>query len=206
MAYLFEPDDFPDIVQKALGLPRDRMFAVIIESLQQRFPDYITPQPRWFMNNAGGAMGVVSFLFASLSEYIMLFGTPLGTEGHCGRYPAEIYDFVLDGEVWCFEEGAFEREVYKPGDVFYHNGRGRPRGYRIKDHAWMLEYGRGRIPFMLPFGLADAIFSIGSLRSTVDTIRSYGSCVQRYLFNRLTGKLGKIERQAPDISREFSEQ
>ena len=206
MAYLFEPEDFHDVVQQALGLPLERMFEIVIECLQERYPGYINPQPRWFMNNAGGAMGMVGFLFGSLSEYIMLFGTPIGTEGHCGRYPAEIYDYVLDGEIWCFEEGVFEREVYRPGDVTYHNGRGKPRGYCIKDHAWMLEYGRGCIPLMLPFGLADAIFSIASLRSTRDTIWSYGACAQRYMLSRLTGKLGKIERPFKEQPESLTEQ
>ncbi len=37
---------------------------------------------------------------ASLSEYIMIGGTPIGSEGHSGRHAVGFWDTVIDGEMW----------------------------------------------------------------------------------------------------------
>jgi C-8 sterol isomerase len=125
-------------------------------------------------------MGSMTLLHASLKEYLIFFGTPIGTEGHSGRYVTEVYDFVMQGEMWCYHEGEFERKVYKPGDAAY-LGTSKAKGYCIKDSAWMLEYGRGPIPTMLPFGLADSIFSTLDLRTTWKTFYNYGRLVTKSL-------------------------
>ncbi|BDB40178.1 hypothetical protein IWGMT90018_06240 [Mycobacterium kiyosense] len=103
-------------------------------------------------------MGQMKLLHASLTEYLILFGTPIGTEGHSGRYPTEVWDFVFDGQVWCYEEGELDRAEHHPGDVAY-LGRGRVKGYCAPGGAYMLEYARGPIPSMMAFGVADAVFS-----------------------------------------------
>jgi len=54
--------------------------------------------------------------YASTSEYIMIWGTPIGSEGHSGRHFAGFWDTVIDGETWYYAEGQFEKTIYKPGD------------------------------------------------------------------------------------------
>ena len=40
---------------------------------------------QWIFVNAGGWMGSMCLLHASLSEYVLLFGTAVDTTGHSGR-------------------------------------------------------------------------------------------------------------------------
>jgi len=40
---------------------------------------------RWVGSNAGGILGKVRFLYFSPREYIVLFGSPTGTQGFSGR-------------------------------------------------------------------------------------------------------------------------
>jgi hypothetical protein len=159
MKRIFNPDDLHVIVKAAAALD-DRKSACeqIVAELKRNYPGHIRDDIPWLFNNAGGAMGQMKLLHCSLSEYVILFGTPIGTEGHSGRYATEVWDFVFDGELWCYEEGELERNVFGPGDVAY-LGEGRAKGYAVPNGAFMLEYARGPIPSMLAFGLADTIFS-----------------------------------------------
>jgi hypothetical protein len=159
MGAIFDSETLHAIAKNATGLDtKDAAFAQIIAELKGEYRGHVRDDIPWVFNNAGGAMGQMKLLHASLSEYLIFFGTPIGTEGHSGRYASEVWDFIIDGEVWCYEEGQFERSVYGPGDVAYLAG-GRAKGYAVPNAAFMLEYARGPIPGMMPFGIADAVFS-----------------------------------------------
>ncbi len=88
---------------------------------------------------------------AAITEYLLFFGTPIGTEGHSGRYRTEVYDFLIRGEMWTYTEGETERKTTRPGDNYAYLGKRRAKGYKIPSDGWMLEYARGFIPFMLTF-------------------------------------------------------
>lgn len=173
---LFNPDVLHAIAKAAVGLDRHVACNQIVADLKRKYPEHIHDDLPWIFNNAGGAMGQMKILHVSLSEYIILFGTPIGTEGHSGRYSAEVFDFVFDGEMWCYHEGELGRTVYGPGDTAYLK-RKQTKGYRIQDSAFMLEYARGRIPNMLRFGLADTVYSTVDARTFWGTIGRSGKLI-----------------------------
>jgi hypothetical protein len=186
MAYLFDPDELHEISKRALAQKtRTAIITSVEEQLEQRYPKLITRSAPWLFNNAGGAMGQIKLLHCSLTEYILIFGTPIGTEGHSGRYGTEVYDFMLDGEMWCYYAGEFQRTVFKAGDAAY-LGADRAKGYAVPSHAFMLEYARGAIPTMLPFGLADTLFSTRDRSTLGRTLFHYGKLTAQQL---LRGKI-----------------
>ena len=187
MAYVFDPDELERCVHEGRGHDTaDAAMDAITAALAARYPAHIHAGPRdWILNNAGGAMGQITLLHASLSEYILFFGSPIGTEGHSGRYGTDVYDWVFDGEMWCYMEGEVERTSYSDGRRAY-LGPSQAKGYRIPDHAWMLEYSRGAIPTMLPFGLADTLLSTLDLKCVSRTLGVY---TKRVLGSLAKGKI-----------------
>lgn len=177
MAPVFDPDVLYECSKAGIGLPTEAAFDAVTAALDAAYPGRIYTGPRrWILNNAGGAMGQMTLLYGSLREYIIIFGTPIGTEGHSGRYGSEVWDWTFKGEMWCYLEGESERRVYGPGDPAY-LGASACKGYRIPDHAWMLEYARGFIPAMLPFGLADTLVSTLDRTTLARTFVDYGKRV-----------------------------
>ena len=159
MAYAFDPSVLHDCARKGVGLPVEAALDAVTAALREAYPQHVVDRPRdWIFNNAGGAMGQITLLHASITEYLLFFGTPVGTEGHSGRYRTEVWDYVFDGEMWVYHEGETGRTVFEPGSAAY-LGADKVKGYRVPDHAWMLEYARGPIATMLPFGLADSALS-----------------------------------------------
>lgn len=75
---------------------------------------------------------------------------PIGTAGHSGRFLAEDYFYILDGEQWAYAQGELDRQVFRPGDCHVLR-RGAAEGYRMPDRCYALEYARGLIPAMLPW-------------------------------------------------------
>ena len=178
MGYIFEPEILHDVARRAIGKPLDRMIEQIAAELSDRYPGHIlAPRDReWIFNVAGGAMGQMMVLHSSITEYVMIFGTPIGTEGFSGRFTAEDHFMILEGEQWCFREGGMEKEIYRPGDRNV-LPRGAAKGYRMPDKCFALEYARGFIPGMLPFGLADAFSSTLDTPSVARTFKVYAKAV-----------------------------
>ncbi|RNF11213.1 C-8 sterol isomerase [Trypanosoma conorhini] len=143
----------------------------VIQEVTKTYPLHTSYSGRWLWNNAGGAMGSMTVLHSSFSEYLIIFGTSLGTEGHTGRYHwAEDFFTILYGEQWASLPRVAEAEVYKPGDQHY-LPRHTAKQYRMPNACWALEYARGNIPSMLFFGLADGFTSTLDVVTLFQTVR-----------------------------------
>ncbi|KAI8942393.1 C-8 sterol isomerase [Plenodomus lindquistii] len=161
--YIFTPSELHSLSQSALSLHGNNTSAVvshIVSSLSASHPTHINLDEEWIFNNAGGAMGAMYIIHASVTEYLIVFGTAVGTEGHTGRHTADDYFHILKGEQLAYTpgKGVYEPEVYGQGSV-HHLKRGEVKQYKMESACFALEYARGWIPPMLFFGYADTLSS-----------------------------------------------
>ncbi|GLB33241.1 putative ERG2 and sigma1 receptor-like protein [Lyophyllum shimeji] len=190
--YVFDPTSLHELAQAAIAASPDDTAGMISHIVTNLTATYPSTQIRinrdsseWVFNNAGGAMGAMYIIHASITEYLIIFGTPLGTEGHTGLHSADDYFNILVGEQWAFAPGALEMERYPPGSV-HHLPRGTAKQYKMHEGCFALEYARGWIPPMLPFGLADTITSTLDIPTFYHTARITG---REMLKNLLIGKI-----------------
>src|SRR5690242_20300274 len=104
MGYVFDPAVLHEIAKGAVGMPISEMVPHLAKEVNARYPGHVEQRPEFVLNVAGGAMGTMAVLHASLTEYLIVFGTPIGTDGHSGRFWADDYFFILDGEQWAYTE------------------------------------------------------------------------------------------------------
>jgi len=181
--YVFDPEVIHECAMKGLGLRKPEMFDVIAREVERRYPGHIDHSQPWIYSIAGGAMIQMKLYFASMREYVMIWGTPIGSEGHSGRHRAAFWDTVIDGETWYYAEGQFEKRIYKPGDRIF-VGKGQACGMNFTDGVWAVEYARGAIPLSMPFGLSDELLSVLDLPTAVRTLSMYTSLIGRHWGNR----------------------
>ncbi|KAK0651869.1 C-8 sterol isomerase [Cercophora newfieldiana] len=161
--YVFDVDHLRDLQLRSLQVHGNDTRAVvnyIVDELSTRAAsaNHINHDEEWVFNNAGGAMGAMYIIHASITEYLIIFGTAVGTEGHTGRHTADDYFHILSGTQTAYVPGEYEPEVYPQGSV-HHLRRGDVKQYKMPDSCFALEYARGWIPPMLFFGYADTFFS-----------------------------------------------
>ncbi len=186
MGYLFDPDHLHEMARKHSRSSGQVDFAALIADLAEAYPRHIETRQNWLFSLAAGATGIMTVLHGSLSEYLLLFGTPVGTEGFSGRYRIEIHDFLLSGEMWTYTEENFrERVVTRPGERAVLPRR-HVKGFRVREDTWMLEYGRGLVPTALPVAVGDSVFSAMDWKTVFKTFWVYGRLVCREL---LRGKI-----------------
>eukprot|EP00761_Pharyngomonas_kirbyi_P012158 gb/GECH01012185.1/.p1 GENE.gb/GECH01012185.1/~~gb/GECH01012185.1/.p1 ORF type:complete len:217 (+),score=32.22 gb/GECH01012185.1/:1-651(+) len=185
--YIFDPQELQNIARSAIDKNHTTTHDLIHDiahQLHHRHPQHIDLREHWVFNNAGGAMGQMWILHASITEYVIIFGSAIGTEGHTGRFLADDYFIIVEGEQWSYAPGQFDRYEFKPGDMHL-LPRGQSEGYRMPDKCYALEYARGWIPAMLPFGFSDTFSSTLDFNTLSHTIYYTGRSV---INNLLLGK------------------
>lgn len=163
MKYRIDPEVLHAIAKEVTGLPLDNgeIITAAIERLAGAYPDLIDPAPgRWVGSKAGGILGKVRFLHFSPREYIVIFGSPTGTQGFSGRYKhVDIHKFLLAGRIDSYDLESDDTAALPPllpgGCTVLE--RGRARGLTIHPGSWHIEYGRGAVATTLPFAMVDTL-------------------------------------------------
>ncbi|XP_044513195.1 sigma non-opioid intracellular receptor 1 isoform X5 [Gracilinanus agilis] len=119
--FVFQREEIAQLARQYAGLDHELAFSRLIVELRRLHPGHILADEelQWVFVNAGGWMGSMCLLHASLSEYVLLFGTAIDTGGHSGRYWAEISDTIISGTFRQWREGTTKSEVYYPADTFF---------------------------------------------------------------------------------------
>ena len=66
------------------GMQIDDALANVTAELKLRYPRHILEESEWIFINCGGWMGSFYLLHASITEYVLVFGTAIDTSGHSG--------------------------------------------------------------------------------------------------------------------------
>ncbi|KAI1821995.1 ERG2/sigma1 receptor-like protein [Xylaria intraflava] len=191
--YIFKTDELHDLAQRSVKAHGNDTAAIvnqIVSELAKNHPHHLNVHrhddpDEWMLNNAGGAMGGMYLIHASITEYLIIFGTAVGTEGHTGRHTADDYFHILSGEQWTYTPGDYKPDIYPPGSV-HHLRRGMVKQYKMPEGCFALEYARGWIPPMLFFGFADGLSSTLDLPTLWRTTYITG---REMLGNLMLGKL-----------------
>jgi hypothetical protein len=194
MAHIFDPDVVHECALACLGKPKPAMFDAFAEAMENKYPERLDLDQPWVFSNAGGAMIQMKLYYASIFEYIMIWGTPIGSEGHSGRHAVGFWDTVIDGEMWYYGEGQFEKRVYRPADRVY-VGPGQARAMNFTTGVWAVEYARGPLPLSVPFGIADELLSTLDFSTAGQTIGMYAALVGHHW------QLPRADGSAPSLVR-----
>ncbi|KAL0579327.1 C-8 sterol isomerase [Marasmius crinis-equi] len=190
--YVLDPEMLHHVAQDAIAASPnstagmvDHIIANLTSTYSPKDIRLNTDTSEWVFNNHGGAMGAMYIIHASITEYLIIYGTPLGTEGHTGLHTADDYFMILTGEEWLFYPGELEMRRFPAGTV-NHLPRGKVGQYKMHKGCFALEYVRGWVPPMLPFGFAD------TLTSTLDYIVIWNTVkwtAREMIGNILIGKI-----------------
>jgi hypothetical protein len=120
---------------------RPEFFADLFAKLKKEFP-FLRENP-WTINNYYGATGHLKVLYASASEYLIIYGSDIGVRGQTGRYGMDIRTIVIEGEHRTqLEKDPLALHIHHSGDRLF-LPKGEQKIYALD--GWILECGQGRV-------------------------------------------------------------
>jgi hypothetical protein len=179
-SYIFDAEGLQEIANTGAGLPTGERWDAIHQELLRRYPGKIAPEVRWTFNSAGNVICQIAIVYASPTEYVAFFGTPIGANGFSGRYGhADVWDLMVEGRMLTYTEGQFEPTDYRAGDSAY-LPKGTSKAMAYVGSTWMIDYGRGLPVTMMPFGIiGPAFFNTMDGESAWKQLADYGRLVLR---------------------------
>lgn len=162
----FDPDVLHGLVQETIHWreatePRPDLahtYEHLLDALDARYPGRLQWPEKWLFDRSAGFLQAIAILYCSPSEYMLITGSPVPTGGGSGPFRGELFDWVIDGEIFSFQPGQLDRHPTRPGECD-HLARGQMKGAAITDHYWAFEYGRGSIISMWPSTLFGALLT-----------------------------------------------
>lgn len=189
----FDPDAIDEVGRRHLGRrPFGELFDAVGEDLAALYPGRVHLDQPLVMNSAGGILYQLKIFAMTPSEYVMICGSSIGSSGHSGRHPVAFWDTVLSGEARYMHDGDPEPRTYATGDRIY-VGRGEAAMIHFPDHCWMLEYARGVLPALLPFGMANTLSNTLDLRSAGQVLATYTRLALRHQGHQLQERRRRLE-------------
>ena len=186
--FIFDPDVLHKCALQAVAFSTTNTterIDYLMGLLREIYPGRIVDGQIWSFNNAGGVMGSMVMVHVSVTEYIIIFGTALGSNGHSGRFLLDDYFMVLEGEQWTQRAGDTEMWRFEPGSI-NHLPKGEAFQYRMPGRCYAMEYARGWIPTMMPFGIVEVFTSTLDFHTLWKTLWIYTKLVT---WNLVTGKV-----------------
>jgi len=185
MKYKIDPAVLAGVAAQVAGSGSADLIPEALRQLSRAYPDLIDPLPgRWVGSKAGGVLGKVRFLYFSPREYVVIFGSPTGTQGFSGRYKhVDIHKFLLAGQIDSYDLDSDDTAPLPP--LLPGHGtcleRGHARGLTIHPGSWHIEYGRGAVATTLPFAMVDTLLVSLEFESVRKSTVEFGKLVRRQI-------------------------
>jgi C-8 sterol isomerase len=140
--FMLDAETLQAIAALAGDLPPDQMLEVIYQQLNRMYPDTFAPLTQWMPLHEGESpVGQLVTLYQSPKEYLIFFGVSRAAEQYLGMNDADVYTFLMSGQLQAYLNGEADPLSILAGDTL-HLGGGATKDFEVPQTAWMLEYGR----------------------------------------------------------------